>query len=91
MDGIPESKLSLAQVDVKPCLKVRVNCGEISWEVIKRAQPIADGNSPVCRLCLKEATAVVYALNKKGCLNKRNEFISSCRHIKKSLLKFNKF
>ena len=64
---------------------------EISWEVIKRAQPIADGNSPVCRLCLKEATAVVYALNKKGCLNKRNEFISSCRHIKKSLLKFNKF
>ena len=38
---------------------------EISWEVIKRAQPIADGNSPVCRLCLKEATVVVYVLNKK--------------------------
>ena len=64
---------------------------EISWEVIKRAQPIADGNSPICRLCLKEAAAIVYALEDKACLNKRNEFVSSCRHIKKSLLKFNKF
>ena len=64
---------------------------EISWEVIKRAQPIAEGNSPICRLCLKEAAAVVYALKDKACLNKRNEFVSSCRHIKKSLLKFNKF
>ena len=44
---------------------------EISWEVIKRAQPIADGNSPICRLCLKEATAVLYALKNKTCLNKK--------------------
>ena len=64
---------------------------EISQEVIKRAQPIADGNSPICRLCLKEATAVVYALKDKACLNKRSQFVSSCRHTKKSLLKFYKF
>ena len=30
--------------------------------MIKRAHPIADGNNPVCRLCIKEATAVFYAL-----------------------------
>ena len=64
---------------------------KLTWEVIKRAQPIADGNNPVCRLCLKESTAVMYALKKEGCLNKRSEFISSCRHIKKLLLKHNKF
>ena len=57
--------------------------------MIKRAQPIADGNNPVCRLCLKESTAVVYALKKEGCLNKSSEFISSCRHMKKLLLKYN--
>ena len=33
---------------------------KISWEVIKRAQPIADGNRPICRLCLKEATAIMH-------------------------------
>ena len=54
---------------------------EISWEVIKRAQPIADGNSPICRLCLKEATAVLYALKNKTCLNKKSEFVLSCRHM----------
>ena len=48
---------------------------EISTEVITRAQPVADGNNPVCRSCLKEATAVLCALNKKRCPNKRIEFI----------------
>ena len=48
---------------------------EISWEVIKRAQPIADSNSPICRLCLKETTANVYALKDKAYLNKRSEFV----------------
>ena len=50
----------------------------ITWELIKRAQPVADGNNPVCRLCLKELTAVVYALKKEGSLNKRSGNISSC-------------
>ena len=46
-------------------LKCKNTEHEISWEVIKRAQPTAVNNNPVCRLCLKEATVVVYALNKK--------------------------
>ena len=53
--------------------------------------PIADGNNPVCKLCLKESTAVVYALKKEVCLNKISEFISYCGHMKKLLLKYNKF
>ena len=53
------------------------------WKVLKRAQTIADGNNPVCRLCLKESTAVVYALKKGGFLDKRSKFISSCQHMKK--------
>ena len=64
---------------------------KITWEVIKRTQPIADVNNPVYRLCLKESTAAVYALKKEGCLNKRSEFISPCRNMKKLLLKFIKF
>ena len=35
----------------------------------KKAQPIADGNNLVNRLCLKESTFVVYALKKEGYLN----------------------
>ena len=40
---------------------------KIIWEMFKRAQPIADGNNPVCRPCLEESTAVVYSLQKEGC------------------------
>ena len=64
---------------------------KLTWEVIKRAQPIADGNYPVCRLCLKESTAVVYALKKEGCLNKRSKSMLSCQHMEKFLLKYNRF
>ena len=48
-------------------------------------KPIADGNNPVCRLCLKESTGVVYALQKESCLNKTSEFISSCTYEKAPL------
>ena len=37
---------------------------KITLEVLKRAQPIADGNNPVYRLSLKDPRAVVYALKK---------------------------
>ena len=37
----------------------------ITWEMIKRVHPLANGNNPVCRLCLKESTTVVYAIKKK--------------------------
>ena len=35
-------------------LKRRNIDDEISWKVIKRTQLIADGNNPVCGLCLKK-------------------------------------
>ena len=44
-----------------------------------------------CVDCLKEATTVVYALNKKGYLNRNKEYMSNLKHIKKYFLKFYKF
>ena len=43
--------------------------------MIKRGQPIADGNNPVCNQCFKKSTVVLFALKNEGCLNKRSEFI----------------
>ena len=88
-DGVYENDPELSKYICS--LKRRDIDHEISWEVIKRAQSISDNNNSVCMLCLKEATAVVYALNEKGSLNKRNEFIFYCRHIKKSIFEDNKF
>ena len=64
---------------------------KITWEVLKRAQPIADGNNPVSRLCLKELTAFVY--DEKGRLFKLEEqiHIVFCQHMKKLLLKHKNF
>ena len=50
---------------------------EISWKGIKRAHPMADGNNPVCRLCMKETTAVVYALKDKYRENKKKWHIKN--------------
>ena len=43
---------------------------KIYCDVIKKAQLIDDGNNPVC---IKEATAVVYALKDIKCLNKKSD------------------
>ena len=59
--------------------------------MLKRAQPIKDGCNPVFWLYFKESTAVVYALQKEDCLNKRSEFILFCGHIQKFLFNQNKF
>ena len=55
------------------CIKHKNTDFKITWEVFKRAQPIADGNNPVFRLCLKESTAILYALQKEGCLKMRSK------------------
>ena len=73
------------------CIKHKNTDFKITWEVFKRAQPIADGNNPVCRLCLKESTAIVYALQKEGSLKKRSKFILYCWLMKKLLKKDNQF
>ena len=46
-------------------LKRKNKYSKITWEVLKRAQPIADDNNPICRLCLKESTAVINELKKE--------------------------
>ena len=40
------------------------------------------GNNPVCRWGIKEATAVNFALKDKKCLNKNNEIVINCIHMK---------
>ena len=34
---------------------------KITWEVIKRAQPITDGNNPIFRFLIKESSVAVFA------------------------------
>ena len=58
---------------------------KINWSVLKRAPAAKDGDA-VCRLCLKEATAIVFA--DTNCMNRRNEILNTCRHKRKFLLKF---
>ena len=58
---------------------------KIKWTVLSRSRPIKDGGA-VCRLCLKEATAI--AFSDKNCLNKRNEVVHTCMHKQKFLLRF---
>jgi len=55
--------------------------------VIKRAQPIADGNNPVCRLCIKEATAVVYALKDKKLLEQKERIYADVSAYQKFFAK----
>ena len=66
-------------------VRIRVGVG------LKRAKSIVDGNNTVCRLCIKDATAVVYVLKDKQYLNKKSELMPTCGNIKTYLLKFTKF
>ena len=64
-DGVYENETELSKY---VCGLKRKNIDfKITWKVLKRAQPIADNNNPVCRLCLKESMAFVYTLKKEGC------------------------
>ena len=87
--GVYENETKLTKYVLWP--KAQKHCFRITWEIFKRAQPIADGNNPVYRLYLKKSTAFVYAFQKEGCLNQRNEFISSCWLMKNLFLKHHKF
>ena len=64
-------------------LKTRGVKFDIEWSVLKRTSPYTDGDA-ICSLCLKEATAIMYA--DTNCLNKRQEVMSICKHRKKFLL-----
>ena len=56
----------------------------IDWEILTRANSTTNG-SLRCNLCLNEKLEILKA-NKQFCLNKRNEIISTCRHVNKFLL-----
>ena len=57
---------------------------EIKWKIIARASEARSGQK-ICRLCLKEILAILNS--DKNCLNQNNEFLGTCRHTSKFLLK----
>ena len=86
--GVYENETKLSKY---VCVLKRKNIDlKITWEVLKRAQPIANGINLDFKLCLKKSMAVINSFKKEGCLNKRSDFISSCQKMKKLLLKQNK-
>ena len=56
----------------------------IDWEILTKSKSTANCSSR-CNLCLNEKFEILKA-NKLTCLNKRNEIISTCRHINKFLV-----
>lgn len=77
------AKPTLLAEHVRNLKRANVN-HTIEWSIIKRAKAARNGDA-VCRLCLKEATEIVFA--DKNCINKRNEVMNTCRHKRKFLLK----
>ena len=59
----------------------------ISWKIISRAKSYSS-ETKRCNLCLRENFFIICKPHLCS-LNRRNEQISTCRHRKKSLLKFN--
>ena len=56
----------------------------IDWRIARKATPFRNGGKQ-CDLCLTEKYCIAMA-DQKTLLNKRNEFISQCPHIKKFYL-----
>ena len=56
----------------------------ITWKFLKRAKPYSNLTKR-CDLCLWEKVFIICMPN-YGTLNKRSEFISTCRHSKRYLL-----
>ena len=58
----------------------------IKWSIIKQIYTKTQSN--FCKLCLMEKYYILDTLGDEKCLNKRNEFITKCRHQNKLLLKY---
>ena len=67
-------------------VKERGENTEITWSILKQI-PSYSNKTKKCPLCLHEKLAIVTYENEKELLNKRNEIISTCRHVNKFLLK----
>ena len=59
---------------------------DLKWFIVCKAHPYT-GGSRKCDLCLTEKLAIMKP-DAKGLLNTHNEFISKCRHMNKSRLRF---
>ena len=57
---------------------------EIKWNIIKKVNPIKNGDK-ICRLCTSEAKLIMKS--KDNQLNKRTEMMNKCRHRNQFLLK----
>ena len=58
----------------------------IKWKIVKLVY--GKTTSSICKLCLTEKYYLLNALGDDRCLNKRNEFVTKCRHQNKLLLKY---
>ena len=59
----------------------------IDWKIVARAKPYSNGTKR-CNLCTTEKYFILMKPFMAS-LNKRNEFISTCRHRRKYILKYN--
>ena len=66
------------------CLKESNTRFSIKWKIIKKCQPYSN-RTKRCNLCLYEKFIIIRHPELSS-LNKRNEFVSTCRHRKKHLL-----
>ena len=57
---------------------------EIKWNIIKKVNPIKNGDK-ICRLCTSEAELIMKS--KDNQLNKRTEVMNKCKHRNQFLLK----
>lgn len=57
---------------------------EIDWKIIGKTKEASNGQT-TCTLCLKEIAEILKG--DKNCLNQNNEFLGTCRHTSKFLLK----
>jgi len=61
---------------------------EISWRILSKAKPYSNLTKR-CSLCNTEKYYILYK-PEMATLYKRNELVSTCRHKRKFLLKFNR-
>ena len=65
-------------------LKDRNVTPTINWSILKSIK--GNPNSNGCSLCSIEKLFIISNLDNKTLLNKRNEFVSKCRHINKNMI-----
>ena len=56
----------------------------VNWSILKGIK--GKLNSISCTLCLMEKLFIISYLDNKNLLNRRNEFVSKCRHMNKNMI-----